>query len=129
MNRLSLTELDAHIDRKIEDARRRGEFDNLPGTGQPLDLDEDLSVPPEVRMANRILKNSGFVPAELQDLTELNQLIAAIERNELSAADDEQAGRRVRALLAVLEQAGHRTTAQKAWHDYQSAVTARLSSR
>ena len=58
-------------ERKIEEAIARGEFDNLPGAGRPLDLDdEDPLWPEEVRMARRILRNSGFEDpaAELQVL-------------------------------------------------------------
>ena len=46
---------------RIATAVARGEFDNLPGQGRPLNLDdEDPLWPEEVRMARRILKNSGF---------------------------------------------------------------------
>ena len=44
---------------RIAKAIARGEFDNLPGQGRPLNLDdEDPLWPEEVRMARRILKNS-----------------------------------------------------------------------
>ena len=46
---------------RIAKAIARGELDNLPGQGRPLDLDdEDPLLPAELRMAKRILKNSGF---------------------------------------------------------------------
>jgi len=46
---------------RIAKAIARGEFDNLPGAGRPLDLDdEDPLLPEEMRMARRILRNSGF---------------------------------------------------------------------
>jgi hypothetical protein len=45
-------------ERKIEEAVSRGEFDALPNAGQPLDLTEDPLVPPEMRMAKRILGNA-----------------------------------------------------------------------
>ena len=48
-------------ERKIEEAIARGEFDDLPGQGLPLDLDdEDPLWPEEMRMARRILRNSGY---------------------------------------------------------------------
>lgn len=53
-------------ERKIEEAIARGEFDNLPGAGRPLDLDdEDPLWPEEVRMARRILKNAGYSDDDL----------------------------------------------------------------
>jgi hypothetical protein len=54
-------------ERKITEAAARGEFDDLPGSGKPLDLEEDPLVPEEQRMANRILHNAGFVPREVED--------------------------------------------------------------
>jgi hypothetical protein len=54
------------VDRAIREAQERGEFDNLPGKGRPLRWDDE-HVPPEWRMANRILKNSGFAPSWIED--------------------------------------------------------------
>ena len=47
-------------EQKIQEALKEGVFDNLPGAGKPL-VQEDLShLPPEMRMAYTILKNSGY---------------------------------------------------------------------
>lgn len=51
---------------KIKEAIRNGEFENLPGRGKPLRLDDLSSVPEELRAAYIILKNAGIVPEELQ---------------------------------------------------------------
>jgi hypothetical protein len=72
-------------ERKIAEALADGEFDDLPGAGQPLALDDDPLVPEELRLAYRILKNAGYVPPEVQSLNE----IAALER--LVAAGDADA--------------------------------------
>ncbi len=53
-------------EKRIEEARDRGELDNLPGAGKPLCFDEDTLVPEHQRMAYRILKNSGYLPPELE---------------------------------------------------------------
>ncbi len=48
-------------ERRIAEAIERGEFDDLPGVGRPLDLDDvDPLLPEELRMAYRILKNAGM---------------------------------------------------------------------
>jgi hypothetical protein len=49
---------------RIRKAYENGEFENLPGYGKPLQLDDLSSVPEELRMAYRILKNAGFSPEE-----------------------------------------------------------------
>ena len=43
-----------------------GEFDNLQGKGQPLNLEDDSHIPPELRMAYKILKNADCLPPELE---------------------------------------------------------------
>lgn len=53
-------------EKRIEEARDRGELDNLPGAGKPLPPEDDLLVPEHQRMAYRILKNSGYLPPELE---------------------------------------------------------------
>lgn len=67
---------EAVIEQRIEEAARRGDFDDLPGAGRPLELDDDRMVPEDLRVAYRILKNAGYVPPEVQAINE----IAALER-------------------------------------------------
>lgn len=74
--------LDQIAERKIAEAVERGDFDDLPGAGQPLDLTDDALIPEDLRMAYRILKNAGFVPPEVETLNE----IAALERIALGDA-------------------------------------------
>jgi len=74
--------LDLLAEQRIREAQERGEFDNLPGAGVPLVLDDDALVPEELRAAYRILKNAGFVPPELEahrEIRELEQLLQSIE--------------------------------------------------
>ena len=65
---------DLIAEQKIAEAIARGELDNLPGAGRPLDLDDDALIPEELRLAYRILKNAGYVPPELETLNEIAQL-------------------------------------------------------
>ncbi|MDR0466468.1 MAG: DUF1992 domain-containing protein, partial [Deltaproteobacteria bacterium] len=50
-------------EQKIQEALQNGEFDQLPGAGKPLAMEDLSHLPPEMRMAYTILKNSGFVDA------------------------------------------------------------------
>lgn len=45
---------------------KEGAFDNLPGKGQPLNLEDDPNTPPHLRLANRILKNANVLPDWVQ---------------------------------------------------------------
>ena len=60
---------------KIKRAYQEGEFNNLPGFGKPLPKDSLAAVPQELRMAYRILKNSGYSIEE----NELKQELLTIE--------------------------------------------------
>ena len=48
-------------ERKIEEALAGGAFENLPGQGLPLKLDDLSHLPPDMRMAYTILKNGGYL--------------------------------------------------------------------
>jgi hypothetical protein len=48
----------------IKKAMEDGEFDNLPGYGKPLVLEDLSGVPEELRMAYKLMKNAGFSPEE-----------------------------------------------------------------
>ena len=65
----------------IQEAMERGEFDNLPGKGKPIDLTEYFEMPEEVRLANSVLKNAGMTSRKvdlLKEIAELKQLFAAV---------------------------------------------------
>lgn len=81
---LNLAFIEAIAEERIRSAQERGEFDDLPGAGRPLSLDDDAHVPEELRMAWRVLKNAGCLPPELEAEREIN---SAIEL--LSAMTDE----------------------------------------
>lgn len=49
-------------DRKVRDAQEEGLFDNLPGKGRPLNLDIDSRLPPEIRIANQLMRDAGVLP-------------------------------------------------------------------
>ena len=51
---------------RILEAQRQGGFDNLPGHGKPLQLDDDSHVPEDLRLAYKVLKNADCLPPELE---------------------------------------------------------------
>jgi len=62
------------VDQIIREAIDRGEFDNLPGKGKPIDLTDYFSTPEELRMAYSVLKSAGILPTEAQYLSEIAEL-------------------------------------------------------
>lgn len=69
-------EFERIVEQRILDAIARGDLDDLPGAGAPLDLDDDTLVPPEMRLAFRVLKNAGYVPEEVRLRREIADLEA-----------------------------------------------------
>ena len=62
-------------DRSIEEVIRRaiqeGKFDDLPGKGKPLELDQNPHVDPEWRAAHQILKSGGFTLPWIERLRQI----------------------------------------------------------
>ena len=54
------------IESRIKKAQDEGAFENLPGSGQPLHLEDDLYIPEDLRMAHKVLKNADCLPPEVQ---------------------------------------------------------------
>lgn len=50
------------IEEIIQQAMREGAFDNLPGKGKPLDLEDNPHLEPEWQLAYHLLKQNGFAP-------------------------------------------------------------------
>lgn len=116
------------VENRIADAIARGEFDNLPGAGKPLDLDDDALVPEEERIAFRIMRNAGCLPPEVERFAELERLLATLGGDD--ETDPERhaaAARRLRVLVMQLEAEGRTSTATRAWRDYEAAVTFRFA--
>ncbi|MEX9254919.1 DUF1992 domain-containing protein [Pseudenterobacter timonensis] len=98
--------LDQWAERHIVDAQRQGDFDNLPGSGKPLMLDDDSHVPEELRAGYRLLKNAGCLPLELQqrkEAVELADLLKGIKEEDPRYRDLQ---RRLTLLEIQLRQAG-----------------------
>ena len=63
---------------KIKTSMKNGDFDDLPGKGKPQRLEDLSMIPEDLRIAYKVLKNSGYLPeeAELQkELFSLEELL------------------------------------------------------
>lgn len=61
------------VEERILKAQRKGEFENLPGAGKPLMLEDNHYVAEELRLAYKILKNADCVPPEIELKKEIKQ--------------------------------------------------------
>lgn len=81
--------LDQIAESRIAEAIERGALDDLPGSGEPLALDDDAMVPEDLRAAYRILKNSGYLPQEVSihaEIKDVESLIGRLQEGEQRAA-------------------------------------------
>lgn len=68
---MDLTKL---AEEKIAEAVERGEFDNLEGAGEKIDLTAYFNTPAEFRLGYSILRSNRFVPGEVTLLNEIAEL-------------------------------------------------------
>lgn len=68
------------VEKRIKEAQQNGEFDNLPGRGEPMNLEDDSHIPEELRLTYKILKNANCLPPELQLRKEIRQMEDMLDR-------------------------------------------------
>ena len=59
----------------------RGEFDNLAGQGEPIDLSENPYEDPDWRTAHRMLRNAGFAPSWIEERKDIDAELAVARSN------------------------------------------------
>jgi hypothetical protein len=117
--------LDALVEQRISAAAARGEFDNLPAAGASLAFDDDAFVPEEVLVANRILKNAGFVPPGFEHLRALRDL-----QDEFDKVADPACRSRIQAKILALDMALESLRGGASMpHEYRRRIAERLSER
>jgi len=62
------------VEKLIEEWLAENESEELPGKGKPLNLDEYFSWPEDLRLGYSLLKNSGHLPEEVEQLREIKRL-------------------------------------------------------
>ena len=82
------------IEERIRAAQKKGVFENLEGSGKPLNLEDDRHIPEDLRLAHKILKNADCLPPEI----ELKKEIACTEDLLSGMKDTAQKHRTLRKL-------------------------------
>lgn len=117
----------AIAEQRIQEAQKRGEFENLPGTGRPLQLEDMSNVPEELRMAYTILRNANCLPPELEERKDIQKLADLLE----NCVDERERLRRMERLRFLILRARmrHARPLQLEEHDaYYDRILARLES-
>lgn len=109
---------------RIRAAQQRGDFDNLAGSGKPLALEDDSAIPEDLRMAYKVLRNSGFLPPELADRKEISRVLDLLEGcDDVHKVAAEM--RRLDAILFRMRQRG-RNIALEEQDEYYKKVVSRM---
>ena len=107
------------VDEHIQQAMQEGKFDNLPGKGKPLNLDENPLADPEWRMAHHVLQSSGFTLPWIEKRQEIDATLEKA-RQELRRSWEW----RSRAALAGIPPSQAEREWQRALERFQEQVTA-----
>ncbi len=95
-----MSAVDELIKQWVKRAEQSGELKKNPLHGKPLNMNDGyLDTPEEVRMAYKILKNAGYLPAEVQAVKDLAGL-----RQRLNECADEEKRRELRVKIANVQQ-------------------------
>lgn len=62
-----MSRLESMAEKMLREAIEAGEFDNLPGKGQPVDLSENPFENPDLRVVHKLLRDAGFAPAWIEE--------------------------------------------------------------
>ncbi len=79
---------------RIKEATENGIFEDLQNKGRPLIFEDETWIPEDLRLAYRFLKNSGYIPQELElrnDIINLKAIINALD-------DDKERLKKIREL-------------------------------
>ena len=61
-----LTGFEKIVEARILAAQKKGEFDNLPGHGEPLKIQNESAIAEDLRLSYKILKNADCIPPEIE---------------------------------------------------------------
>ncbi len=90
------------VEQRIKQAQKEGRFDNLEGANRPLKF-EDQNIPEEYRLAHKILKNSGFLPPEVELKKKVSQTRQLLESTGENSPERAKVQKRLNYLLTKLE--------------------------
>lgn len=83
------------VEERIREAQKDGAFDNLPGKGKPLRLEDHSMIPEDLRVSYHILRNAHVLPPEAEIQKEIHTLQDLLKYVE---EDDER-----KALMKAIE--------------------------
>lgn len=72
------------VEDQIQKGISEGLFDNLKGSGKPINMDDYFNTPEDLRLAYSVLKNGNIIPPEIEILKDIERL-----KEQLAACTDD----------------------------------------
>jgi hypothetical protein len=116
------------VEERIRKAIRNGEFEDLPGSGEPLALQDDSHIPEDLRLAYKILKNAECLPPEIElrkDIEKAEDILAAMP----DTAEKYQALKKLNFLILKLNAARRGSIDSEMPQHYVFKVVSRIEIR
>jgi hypothetical protein len=116
------------VEERIRRAMEKGEFEDLPGAGEPLTLEDDSHLPEDLRLAYKILKNAECLPPEIEvrkDIEKTEDLLRALP----DTADKYQLLKKLNFLILKLNAMRETTIVNEIPQHYAGKIVSRLEAR
>ena len=108
-----------HIEEQIRDAEERGLFHNLPGMGQPLNLDTNPYAG-EKALGYSLLKSNGYLPAEIELARDISREQERLEARRATLSKRGRDLRRRRIAPFASEKRAYNTSVNRALVEYEA---------
>ncbi|PHR27432.1 MAG: molecular chaperone DnaJ [Desulfotalea sp.] len=113
-------------EQKILKAMEEGDLNSPKWKNKPLPLDDDHLVPEDLKIAYKLLKNSGYLPAEIVERKEIRQIEDLIASTE----DEHERLKQMRKLNVLLMKVDEKRTFRSniaSQDDYYRRVVEKIS--
>jgi hypothetical protein len=113
-------------EQKILEAMRERDLNSPKWKNKPLPLEDDRFVPDDLKMAYKILKNSGYLPPEIEERKEVKKLEDLISRTE----DEHERLKQMKKLNVLLMKVDARrpfSSSITSQHDYYRKVVEKIT--
>jgi hypothetical protein len=113
-------------EQRIAEAMRERDLNSPKWKNKPLPLEDDRFVPDDLKMAYKILKNSGYLPPEIEERKEVKRLEDLIARTE----DEHERLKQMKKLNVLLMKVDARrpfSSSISSQHEYYRKVVERIT--
>ncbi len=115
-------------EQRIAEAMREKDLNSPKWKNKPLPLEDDRFVPEDLKMAYKILKNSGYLPPEIEERKEVKKLEDLISRTEDEHERLKQM-KKLNVLLMKIDAKRPSSSSITSQHDYYRKVVERITVR